>query len=139
MTTGSEQPFTVASDARQYTAKVIAREASLDQNTRTLLVRAISQNPGRNLLPGQSARLHLALHSSAEALVVSSQALLPSSKGYSVYTVKNNIVQVSPVETGQRGAFTVEVLHGLNKGDTVITSNLLRISPGSAVQFVTVK
>ena len=78
ITTGSEQKFTVTSDAKQYTAKVIAREAKLDQNTRTLLVRAISTNPGRVLLPGQSARLHLALHSSADALMVSSQALMPA-------------------------------------------------------------
>jgi membrane fusion protein (multidrug efflux system) len=139
ITTGSEQRFTVASDTKQYTAKVIAREARLDQNTRTLLVRAISSNPGRVLLPGQSARLHLALHSSADALMVSSQALIPSSQGYSVYTVKNNIVQLSPVEIGQRSPYAVEVLHGLNNGDTVVTSNLLRLVPGAAVQFVTLK
>ena len=139
ITTGSEQKFTVTSDTKQYTAKVIAREARLDQNTRTLLVRAISANPGRVLLPGQSARLHLALHSSADALMVSSQALMPSSRGYNVYTVKNNSVQLSPVEIGQRGAYTVEILHGLNNGDTVVTSNLLRLVPGSAVQFVTLK
>ncbi len=139
ITAGSEQKFTVASDSKQYTAKVIAREASLDQNTRTLLVRAVSANPGRSLLPGQSARLHLALHSTADALMVSSQALMPSSQGYNVYTVKNNHVQLSPVEIGQRGPYTVEVLHGLNNGDTVVTSNLLRLAPGAAVQFVTVK
>jgi len=139
ITAGSEQHFTVASDNRQYSAKVIAREAKLDQNTRTLLVRAVSANPGRALLPGQSARLHLALHTTADALVVSSQALMPSSKGYNVYTVKNNSVQLSPVEIGQRGPYSVEVLHGLSNGDTVITSNLLRLVPGATVQFVTVK
>jgi membrane fusion protein (multidrug efflux system) len=139
ITVGSEQPFTVASDAKQYTAKVVARESKLDQDTRTLLVRAISQNPGRVLLPGQSARLQLALHSSNDALMVSSQALIPSSQGYSVYIVKNNQVQLSPVEIGQRGASVVEVLHGVNNGDTVVTSNLLRLTPGAGVQFVTLK
>ena len=139
ITLGSEQRFTVSSDNKQYSARVIAREARLDQNTRTLLVRAVSPNPGRVLLPGQSARLHLALHSSANALMVSSQALIPSSQGYSVYTVKNNHVQLSPVETGQRGPNAVEILHGLNNGDTVVTSNLLRLVPGAEVQFVTLK
>jgi len=139
ITAGSEQRFTVSSDTKQYTAKVIARESSLDQNTRTLLVRAVSANPGRSLLPGQSARLHLALHSSADALMVSSQALMPSSQGYSVYTVKNNIVKLSPIEIGQRSPYAVEVLHGLNNGDTVVTSNLLRLIPGASVQFVTLK
>lgn len=139
ITTGSDQKFTVASDANQYTARVVAREAKMDQNTRTLLVRAISQNPGRVLVPGQSARLQLALHSSNDALMVSSQALIPSAQGYSVYIVKDSHVQLSPVEIGQRSANSVEVLRGLNNGDTVVTSNLLRLGPGSAVQFVTLK
>ena len=83
--------------------------------------------------------MQLSLHSAADALMVSSQALIPSSQGYSVYTVKNNQVQLAPVEIGQRGAYTVEVLHGLNKGDTVVTSNLLRLTPGAAVQFASLK
>ena len=42
ITIGSQQKFTVASDTRQYNAKVIAREAGVDQSTRTLLIRAVS-------------------------------------------------------------------------------------------------
>ena len=136
---GSLQKFTVASDNKLYNARVVAREAGVDQHTRTLLVRAVSQNPGRLLLAGQSARMQLSLHSSADALTVYSQALIPSSQGYSVYTVKNNQVQLTPVEIGQRSAFSVEVLHGLNKGDTVVTSNLLRLMPGATVRFASIK
>src|SRR5450432_1524435 len=136
---GSLQKFTVASDTRQYNAKVIAREAGVDQSTRTLLIRAISQNPGRILLSGQSARMQLSLHSSADALMVSSQALIPSSQGYSVYTVRSNQVQLTTIEIGQQGPYSVEVLHGLNKGDTVVTSNLLRLMPGATVRFASLK
>jgi membrane fusion protein, multidrug efflux system len=135
ITIGSQQQFTVTSDNKSYEATVTAREAGVDQNTRTLLVRAVSPNPGRKLLAGQSARIHLALHSSTQALMVSSQALIPSSQGYSVYTVKNNQVQLIPVEIGERGSSSVEVLHGLHKGDTVVTSNLLRLMPGAPVRF----
>lgn len=136
---GSEQKFTVASDNKQYTAKVVARESKLDANTRTLLVRAVSPNPGGTLVAGQSARLSLALQSSNNALMVPSQALIPSSQGYNVYVSKGNTVQVRAVEIGQRSPYAAEVLKGLEPGDTVITSNLLRLVPGSAVQFVTVK
>jgi membrane fusion protein, multidrug efflux system len=136
---GSIQKFTVASDTKQYDAKVVAREAGVDQSTRTLLVRAVSQNPGRGLLSGQSARMRLSLHSSADALLVSSQALIPSSQGYSVYTIKNNQVQLTPIEIGERGPYAVEVSHGLKKGDTVATSNLLRLMPGATVRFASLK
>jgi membrane fusion protein (multidrug efflux system) len=136
---GSQQVFTVASGTGQYKASVIARESRLDQNTRTLLVRAVSPNPGGLLLPGQSARLHLALHESKDALQVASQALIPSAGGYSVFVGKNNQVQLTPVEIGHRGPGTVEIEKGLHNGDTVITSNTLRLTPGALVHFVTLK
>jgi membrane fusion protein (multidrug efflux system) len=134
---GSEHSFTIASDQKEYKAKVVAKGASLNENTRTLLVRALAPNADGHLLPGQSARLNLSLKTSGEALTVSSQALIPSSKGYSVYLSKNKAVAPTPVEIGQRNAGTVEITHGLHKGDTVITSNLLRLIPGAKVQFVT--
>jgi membrane fusion protein (multidrug efflux system) len=137
--TGSHQQFTVASDSRIYNAEVVAREPGVDHNTRTLLVRALSPNPGRQLLAGQSARIKLSLHSSPDALMVSSQALIPSSQGYSVYTVKNSQVQLTPVGIGERGPYLIEILHGLKKGDTVVTSNLLRLMPGAVVRFVSIK
>jgi len=139
ITQGSEQHFSVTSDSRQYKANVVARESRLDANTRTLLVRAVSPNPGGILIPGQSARMHLELHSSNDALVVPSQSLIPSAGGYSVYVSRNSQVQAVPIEIGQRGPNSVEVLKGLHKDDTVITSNLLRLMPGSPVQFVTLK
>jgi membrane fusion protein (multidrug efflux system) len=137
--TGSIQHFTVASDSKQYSATVIAKEAGVDQNTRTLLIRAVSRNPGRKLLAGQSARMQLALHADADALMVSSQALIPTSRGYNVYIVKNEHVQLTPVEIGQRGPQTVEILHGLNNGDTVVTSNLLRLTPNAQIRFASLK
>jgi membrane fusion protein, multidrug efflux system len=136
---GSIQPFTVESDSKAYTARVIARESLLDQNTRTLLIRAITPNPGRILLPGQSARIKLGIHANNEALMVVSHALIASSQGYSVYKFSNNQATLTPVETGQRTAYNIQVTKGLIPGDTVITSNLLRLVPGAPVQLVTIK
>jgi membrane fusion protein, multidrug efflux system len=136
---GSVHTFTIASDEKKYNTKVIARAATLSQNTRTLLVRAITENKDGHLLPGQSARLNLALSSSSDALSITSNALIPSSQGYSIYVSRKNTVNVVPVQIGQRSAGSVEIIKGLQKGDTVITSNLLRLAPGSPVQFVTLK
>jgi len=136
---GSKQTFTIPSDDKTHSATVVAKAASLNQNTRTLLVRAISQNSNGELLPGQSARLNLSLSSSGEALVITSQSLIPSSTGYSVLVARNSKVVIAPVEIGQRNAGSVEITKGLTKGDTVITSNLLRLSPGAPLTLVTIK
>lgn len=134
---GSTHAFTIASDKKQYSATVAARAASLAENTRTLLVHALAENPHGNLLPGQSARLTLNLNTSGEALMVASQALIPSSRGYDVYVSQGGVVETRSVEIGQRSAGSVEITQGLHRGDTVITSNLLRLVPGAPVQFVT--
>jgi membrane fusion protein (multidrug efflux system) len=48
-------------------------------------------------------------------------------------------VHAVPVKIGQRNEGSVVVAEGLQQGDTVITSNLLRLIPGAPVQFVTLK
>jgi membrane fusion protein (multidrug efflux system) len=63
---------------------------------------------------------------------------MPSSQGYTVYAVKNNKAVMIPVQTGQRTDRNVQVLSGLTAGDTLITSNLMRLSPGAAVQLATI-
>ena len=63
----------------------------------------------------------------------------PSSGGYAVFVANNNKAEARPVEIGQRSAASVEIVDGLNPGDTIITSNLLRLSPGTPVSFVTIE
>jgi membrane fusion protein, multidrug efflux system len=136
---GKSQRFTVQSDTVTYAAIVVAKESKMNEQTRTLLVEAVGPNPGGRLVSGQSARLSLALYTATNALKVPSQALMPSSQGYAVYVSKNNKVQLTPVGIGQRGTQEVQILNGLNEGDTVITSNLLRLTPGADVALVKVK
>lgn len=136
---GSKQTFTISSDEKLHSATVVAKGASLSENTRTLLIRATTPNSDGRLLPGQSARINLALSSSEDALTVPSQSLIPSSRGYSVLVARDGKVVPTAVEIGQRGSGLVEISKGLSKGDTLITSNLMRLTPGAAVYFVTIK
>lgn len=139
VTINRQQDFSVESDTTRYQATVIAKESRMNEQTRTLLIRAISPNAQHALVPGQSARLILSLHASDNSLKIPSQALMPSSQGYTVYVARNKQVQATPVSIGQRGPYDVQILQGLRAGDTVITSNLLRLTPGAAVELVTVK
>ena len=136
---GSQHTFSTPSSESEFETTVIAKAASLSSDTRTLLVRGVTQNPQGKLRAGQSARITLSLNSSADALAVSSQALIPSPGGYSVFVVRNNKAEALAVQIGQRSTGSVEIIEGLHPGDTVITSNLLRLSPGTPVSFVSIK
>jgi membrane fusion protein (multidrug efflux system) len=131
--------YQVESDGKLHQAKIVAHESRLDPNTRTLLMRAVGRNVGHELLPGQSARLNIRLNTTGNALMIPNQALIPSSKGYSVYVVNGGKAGFKNVEIGQRNAATVNVTSGLASGDTIITSNMLRLSPNAQIQLVTVK
>ncbi|HEU5292066.1 MAG TPA: efflux RND transporter periplasmic adaptor subunit, partial [Cyclobacteriaceae bacterium] len=135
---GSEEHFTTPADEREYKTKIVAKAASLSTDTRTLLVRGVVANPDGKLLPGQSARINLSLNTSSTALAVSSNALIPSPGGYIVFVSRNNAATAIPVQIGQRSTGTVEIVSGLNPGDTVITSNLLRLGPGAPVDLVSI-
>ena len=137
--TGDEVQYYVESNEKIHTAKIVAHESSLDPKTRTLLVRAVGNNASHELLPGQSARLTLRLNTSGNALMVPNQALIPSSQGYSVYVVNGHKAGLKNIEIGQRNAFSVNVTSGLTSGDTIITSNMLRLIPNADIQLVSVK
>jgi membrane fusion protein (multidrug efflux system) len=136
---GKQQSFTVEGDSTEYKATVISKESFVDQSTRTLMVRAIAPNPKNKLVVGQSARLAIALRTTGDALQVPSQSLMPSSQGYSVFVVKNGKAQPTPVMVGQRDANNVQIMSGVHIGDTVITSNQLRLSPNADVRIVNIK
>ena len=137
---GSEITFTTtAATDKKYKAKISAVSARLNENTRSLLVRASTQNVNGELFPGQSARVTLAFNSSPNALSVSANALIPSSAGYTVFVARKGVAQAVPVEIGQRNSSTIQILSGLQKGDTVITSNLLRLGHGAPVAFASLK
>lgn len=136
---GKQQTFSVEGDSTAYKATVISKESFVDQATRTLMVRAIASNAQHKLVVGQSARLSIALRTSGDALQIPSQSLMPSSQGYSVFVLKNGKAQATPVVVGQRDANNVQITSGLQAGDTVITSNQLRLTPNTDVRIVNLK
>jgi membrane fusion protein (multidrug efflux system) len=136
---GNRQLFTVEGDSTQYNATVISKESFVDQDTRTLLIRAIAANPNSKLVAGQSAHLAIALHTTNDALQVPSQSLMPSSQGYSLFLMKNGKAQITPVAVGQRDEERVQITKGIQAGDTVIISNQLRLVPGADVRIANLK
>ncbi len=135
---GDEVDYQVESDEKMHSARIVAHESRLDPNTRTLLMRAVGSNAGNELLPGQSARLRIRLTTTGNALMVPNQALIPSSQGYSVFVVNGHQAGLKNIEVGQRNAFSVHVTKGLANGDTVITSNMLRLSPNAPIELISV-
>lgn len=131
--------FTTENGSRPFVAKVTATEPKIEANTRSLSVKAISDNKGGNLVPGSSAKIAFALHVAQNGILVPTQALIPNTKGYSLFRIKNGKAERREVTTGSRTKGTVQILQGLSIGDTVLTTNLLRLDTGVPVTVSTVE
>ncbi len=115
------------------TCLVEAAEPSVDQRTRTLLVRASAPNADGQLLAGTSARVYVNLQQLAGSIMVPTSALVPSIRGYSVFLVKGGKAVATPVKTGLRTSELVQLTEGVARGDTLVFTNLLRVRNGSAL------
>ncbi len=130
---GGEISFTVHSSERTFTGSIFAIEPSVDENTRSLLLRARSRNVDGVLIPGAFAGVKLVVREVKDALSVPSIAVIPELGGKKVFVYEQGKAEPRVVETGMRSEERVEITSGLNAGDLVIISGIQQLRPGLAV------
>jgi membrane fusion protein (multidrug efflux system) len=135
---GYKVSFRVDGGTQNHTAEVLATESSVDQNTRTLKIRAVIDGNNKELVPGIFARVNLQLGKNEKALLVPTQAIIPTIRNKQVILLRKDSATFAVVETGIRDSAYVQVLSGLNPGDTVITTGLMAIRPNSKVKVTKV-
>lgn len=120
------------SDVR-HAAKINATQSSITENTRNLSVRAIVIGSDATLVPGAFARVTLDFAPDYTALMVPSQAVIPQARGKSLVVYKGGTAKFTEVTTGVRDSVNVQILSGINAGDTIITTGLMSVKPNSKI------
>jgi membrane fusion protein (multidrug efflux system) len=133
---GNKIAFTGESSGDTFQATVIASEAALDEQTRTLTVRAQVQGQHQVLKPGMFCKVLVTLTQQAGSISLPTEALVPVMRGYQVYVVKQGKATPVPIEITERTEQNVIVKRGLQVGDSVITRGLLGLRPGAQVRVV---
>lgn len=132
---GNEITFKVQGTDETFMGKIYAIEPRIDSQTRTLQLRAMSENENESLLPGAFADLELILNTINDALMLPSMAIVPELQGQKVYLYKDGVVIEQQVQTGIRTEQKVQVTDGLQPGDTVLTTGLLQVREGMPVEL----
>lgn len=132
---GGKISFRVGGVETPFTGEIYAVEPSVDRETRSLLLRARSPNPGGRLLPGAFADVEVAVREVADALAVPNLAVIPELGGKKVFVYEDGKAQPRRVETGARSAEQVEITAGLEPGDRVIVSAIQQLRPGLTVEL----
>ncbi len=130
---GDEINFTITGSDKNYVGKVYAIEPKIDPVTRTLKLRALCPNTGREILPGSFANIQLVLKKIENAILIPSEALIPDIKGQKVFIYRSGKATPQQVGTGIRTDINVQLTSGVAEGDTIITSGMLQLRPGVPV------
>ena len=106
-----------------------------DPTTRQVEVLAWVTNPGV-LKPGFFAEVSLASESRKGAMVVPEGAVQASERGFVSYVVEDGKARLRPIQIGLRtGTGVVEILSGLEAGETVVVEGSDRLGDGVPVQL----
>lgn len=134
----TELSFSVAGSPEKHKARVYAIEPSVAVATRTLQVRAITENKDGKLLAGTFANIELSLVQIKDAIVVPTEAVVPVQNGKKIFISNFGKAKEIMVETATRTDTSLLILSGLKAGDTVITSGVMALKNETPVK-VTVK
>jgi len=130
---GQDVNFKLDGSDKIYKGTVIALESAIEENTRSLAVRSVVNTVDRLLVPGAFAKVRMTLGKDNNALMIPTQAVIPSGRNKQVILFKGGKAVFGDITTGVRDSANIQVITGLNSGDTVITTGLLFLRPGSQV------
>ncbi len=133
---------THAFPGQQFTGEIASIDSRIDPVTRSVVVRAIIDNPDRLLKPGILMRIKLATQPRT-ALLIPEEAITSTAAEQHVFTVnqQSNVTTVerTQITIGTRYGGQIEVLNGLEAGDQVVIHGTLRIKAGDSVNIIAIK
>jgi membrane fusion protein (multidrug efflux system) len=132
---GMNVVFKVANNDKEYEAKVIASERGINSEARSLKVRALVSGKSSELIPGAFATVNLEFGENETAIMIPSQALIPTAKGKTAIVARNGKAHIVEVKTGVREAANIEIIEGVKVGDTLITSGLMFLKEKSKLVY----
>lgn len=116
-------------------ANIMASDAGIETQNRTLQVRAIADNKDKSWLPGSFVTVLLPLQELAETVRVPTEAIIPIQNGKKMFVAKNGVAQDVKVEAITRTNADAIITNGLQKGDTVIVGGVMSLRNGTPLQI----
>lgn len=123
-----------------FAAAITAVGATVTQDTRSIAVRAMLQNPDLSLRPGMFTTVFVDVGTPQEAITLPQTAISYNSYGDTVYTVKHGkddegretlTAQQVFVSLGATRGDQVQVISGVAPGDEVVTAGQIKLHNGS--------
>jgi len=129
-------PVTLTIDAlpgQTFSGKVHAIDPVVDPVSRNVRVRARIANPKGQLKPGMFARATADLGGKTRAILLPEQVIVPRPDGSYVFLAVGGKAELRKVVLGKREPGRVEIVSGVQAGDTVVLDGQIKLRPGVPV------
>ena len=132
---GTGLTFRVDGSLNTYNATVYAVEPQLELKTRTMKTRAVYPNPGGQLKPGRTASIEIRLKEIGNALIVPSEAIIAEMGRDIAFLYKGGVARQVVLEKGLRNESSVQILDGVQAGDTLIVTGVMQLRDDMPVKI----
>lgn len=105
----------------------------IDEATSTVTARAVFDNKDSLILPGEFVRIKLATKTKQDYISIDQKHVLQEPKGAFVYLAKDGKALKQKIEIAQENGSFFLVQSGLNSGDEIITTNLIKLRDGADI------
>lgn len=129
---GMEITFQPDGDLSVYKALVYAKETRVDADL-SLKVRALYPNTNGRMRPGRSAKVEVHSTPVYNALTAPSEAVIKEMGRDIAYVYSEGRARQVVLGIGMRTESNVQVMNGLNSGDTLIVSGVMQLRDGLPV------
>lgn len=106
-----------------------------DPVTRTFKIRIRLLNPPPELKLGMTAAIHVADDAAQPAVTIPLAAVFQDGDTPAVWVVKDNVLALRPIATGEFGNGTIQAVSGLNPGDRIVTAGVHKLKEGQKVKL----
>lgn len=128
----SVQAFVSSFPERPFPGRITFIDPEIDEQNRTVTVKAEVPNPEQLLRPGQFGTVRVRLERHAGAPVVPEEAIVPTADRLLLFVVEDGKASARTVRTGVRLPGRVEVVSGVLPGETIVVTGHEKLREGDA-------
>ena len=114
---------------KTYNGKVYAVSSRINAETRSLLTRVIIENENSELIPGSLLEVIINFNERNSLGIPDTSMMVVGNKTYVYKISKDNIANKTEIEIGIRDGGFIEIISGLNEGETIVAEGLKKVRP----------
>ena len=119
---------------KTYSGKVYAVSSRISAETRSLLTRVMIENENSELIPGSLLEIVINYNERNSLAIPDTSMMVEGSKTYVYKVSKDNIANKTEIEIGIRDAGFIEIISGLNEGETIVAEGLKKVRPRGKIK-----